>query len=189
MQNALKILVIASFSYTIASSAFAPLLAVFVQNIGGGVLEISALWSVQTITIGILIFWLAKIEDRLDQRKILILGYFMYAVGFFSYIFIQTVAQMFITQIYLGIAAALTIPAFDAFYSKSLTHGKESSEWGTWESGTRIIGAGAAVIGGVIVSQFSFNLLFVFMTVFSLISGIILLRLLNRKEFQKLFSV
>jgi MFS family permease len=187
MRRGLKILISSSFTYNIASASFGPLYAIFVEKIGGGILEASGVYAAQAITIGILIFLLGKIEDRIDKRKILILGYFMQFVGIASYIFVQNVAQLFVVQIYLGIAAAITIPAFDAFYSSSLDRGKESSEWSIWESGTRIIAALAAIAGGFIAAEFGFRYLFVWMAFFSGIAAFITLLFLRKKEYEKLF--
>ncbi len=187
MRHGLKILISTSFTFNIAAGAFAPLYAIFVEKIGGGIFEASSVWATQAITIGILIFLLGRIEDKIDKRKALVLGYSLHFLGFIAYIFVQNVLQLFLLQIFFGIASAITIPAFDAFYSRSLDRGKESSEWGIWESGTRIIMALSAVAGGYIASTYGFRTLFIFMSVFSGISVLIVAHLLRREEYAKLF--
>ncbi len=187
MRHGLKILISASFAFNTAAGAFAPLYAIFVEKIGGGILEASNIWAAQAITTGILLFLLGRIEDKIDKRKTLVLGYSLYFIGFVSYIFVQSVAQLFLVQIFFGIAFAINIPAFDAFYSRSLDRGKESSEWAVWESGARIIIALSAVAGGYIASTFGFRPLFIFMSIFSGISVLVVAHLLRREEYAKLF--
>ncbi len=187
MRNGLKILISSSFAYHIAAGSFAPIYAIFVEKIGGGILEASGIWSVQALIIGVLVFLLSKLEDKLDKRKMLVFGYGLHAVGFIAYNFVSNIWQLFAVQSFLGIAAAITIPAFDAFYSRSLDRGKESSEWGVWESGSRIISAGAAMLGGFVAAEFGFRYLFVLMSVFSILTVFIISHLLRREEYKSLF--
>lgn len=187
MRKGLKILVSSSFAFNTAAGAFAPLYAIFILKIGGGILEASWIWSLQTLIVGVLIFLLSKMEDKIDKRRMLVLGYTIHALGFVGYNFVSNVWQMFVLQALFGVAAAITIPAFDAFYSRSINRGKESSEWGIWESGTRIIAAGSAIVGGFIVAEFGFQYLFMLMSVFGVISAIIVSFLMRKEEYRNLF--
>lgn len=126
-------------------------------------------------------------QAAFGQPAFLFGSYFLYFIGFVSYIFVQSVAQLFLVQIFFGISFAIAIPAFDAFYSRSLDRGRESSEWVVWESGSRIIAAAAAFAGGYIASVFGFRQLFIFMSFFSAVSVFIVAHLLCREEYAKLF--
>lgn len=104
----------------------------------------------------------------------MIAGYFIVALGYVGYIFVSTQLGLFLIQIILGLGTAINKPAYVACYSKHLEKKKFVSQWGLWEAKEYIIGAIAALLGGFLVSRFSFELLFVLMAVLSFLSGVVI---------------
>jgi hypothetical protein len=76
--------------------------------------------------------------------------------------------QLLVVQVLIGLSLALSSPAYDALYSKSLEKGKEASQWGDWESMDFIVSAFAAIIGSAIAMAFGFATLFFIMFLISL---------------------
>ena len=79
---------------------------------------------------------------------------------------------LFVVQIIIGFGEAIYSPAFDALYSKHIDHHKAGLEWGAWETMNYFIYAIGAIIGGVLVSYFGFNMIFIIMMIISASSAL-----------------
>ena len=82
----------------------------------------------------------------------------------------------------LGIAEAISLPAFDGIYSKNLDRGRFASEWGMYETMDYLVTGVSAGVGGLIASVFGFQILFFIMFLLSLVSIAVSVKLyyLNR---------
>jgi len=187
MKNTLKILLWSSVFLNLSAGLFGPIYAIFVEQIGGDLLTAGGAYAGFSISLGVLVYFLGKWEDKIKrQENLVILGRFLTLIGTAGYLIIKAPIHLFAVQITLGIAQALTIPAFDSLYSKNLQKGKFASQWGSWEAMTSIAIGIAAILGGLIAKEFGFRLLFIIMTVIALIALII--ALLLRKEFKKFLN-
>jgi len=179
MNRILKTLLGAESFYILAAGMFGPIYAIFVERIGGHILEAGGAYAAFSLAYGILIFFISRWEDHVKhQEKLIVIGYALGSVGILGYLFISAPIHLFIVQIVLGIAGAIGSPAYDSMYSKYLDRGKFASEWGMYESMEYIITAIAALAGAFIAAMFSFQYLFLIMFFFSLIGLFISLRLL-----------
>lgn len=173
-----------SFFINLSAGLLGPIYAVFVEEIGGNLVTAGSAAAIFSIVSGILIYILGKVEDKIKhQENILIFGRILTFVGLVGYIFVKSPIYLFGVEIILGIATALSSPAFDSLYSKNLQKGKFASQWGAWESMCAITTGIAAIIGGVIAYKFGFKVLFVIMSIialFSLIATLLLKK--NIKE-------
>lgn len=184
MHRAIKILIVASIFFSFSSGLFGPIYAIFVEKIGGDILTASSAWTLYSVVIGILILVFGKWEDKLNKRKMIVLGYFINTIGIVGYLFIQQPIQIFIIQAILGVSSAILNPAWNAIFSTSLDRHRESSEWAYWEGAIRIDAGIAAVIGGVIATVFGFRTLFIFMTITAAASTVISVLLLRKKTWE-----
>jgi len=177
MKKALKILLAADSLFTVAAGMLGPIYAIFVvEKIKGDVLTASISWAIFTAVCGIVIYLFSRLAEKTKETEYwVIAGYFIIALGYIGYIFISTKPGLFFIQIILGLGAAMNKPSYDALYSKHLEDGKSISQWGLWEAKESIIGAVAALLGGFLVSWFSFELLFIIMAIIAITSGIIIL--------------
>jgi len=172
MHRILKILITSSIFYNFAAGMFGPIYAIFAQRIGGDILVASSAIAVYTAVVGTLILIFGRFEDRLDKKKVFILGRAINVVGVAGYIFVSSPLDLFMVQIILGIAIAMMNPTFEALYSRGLRRGHEAFEWSVWEGSINLVLAGAAVVGGVVASVFGFTALFALMTLMA-IGGLI----------------
>lgn len=188
MHKAIKILIGASIFFNFSAGLFGPIYAIFVQEIGGDILTASNAWAVYSIVIGALLLITGRLEDHLNRRKMVILGYFLSTVGTAGYLFVRQPLDLFIVQIILGVSAAINNPAWSAIFSTSLDKHCESSEWAEWEGIIRIDLGIAAFLGGIIVVAFGFRTLFILMTIISACSTVVSTLLLRSniwKDFLK----
>jgi MFS family permease len=184
MHRAIKILIASSIFFSFSSGLFGPIYAIFVEKIGGDILTASSAWTLYSVVIGILILVFGKWEDKLNKRKMIVLGYFINTIGIAGYLFIQQPIQIFIIQAILGVSSAILNPAWNAIFSTSLDRHRESSEWAYWEGAIRIDAGIAAVIGGAIATIFGFHVLFVFMTITAAASTVISALFLRKKTWE-----
>ncbi len=185
MRKGLKVLLITDSFVTLAFGLLGPIYAIFVENIGGDILDASGAWAAFLFATGIMTFFISRWEDHVKhQEKIMALSYLILAIGVLGYLFVETSIHLFIVQIVLGVGQAFNNPTYNGLYSRLLDKGRYVSEWGLWDSMSCIVTSIAALIGGAVATFYGFKALFLIMFVFSIISflaSISLLRAGNRK--------
>lgn len=171
MKRTLRILLFADVWATLAVGMIGPIYAIFVQEIGGDVLDASWAYFAFMITSGVVMYLISHWEDHVKHKeRLVLLGYGLSSLGLFSYIFVESQWHLIVTQCILGLAEAVLVPSYDALYSRSLTKNAEASEWGDWEAMRYLVTAVAALAGGYIADAFGFRILFIVMFAISLIS-------------------
>lgn len=181
MKKELKVLLAVSAMFTLAGGLFGPIYAVFVEQIGGDLLDAGGAYAAFSIATGVLIFILGRWEDHVKHmEKLIIIGYLLNVFGFVGYLLIRNPMDLFLVQILFGISAAINTPAYDGLYSKLMDRGRYASEWGMWESQYYIIGAVAAVSGGFLAEMYGFAFLFQIMLGISIIGFLFTLLLLRK---------
>src|SRR3989344_2491252 len=142
-----------------------PLLAVLTEKVGGDILDITWAWAIFLVVTGLLTIMISYFADKKDgfTEKLMFAGYILNALFTFGYLLVDSPYKLFIIQAGLGIATALATPTWDALYAKYEDKKHPTFTWGKHEGYYRLITALAIIIGGLIVSYFSFDLLFVLM--------------------------
>ena len=168
-----RILLVTNATILTASAMFGPIYALFVEEIGGSLLDASYAFGLYALTAGTITFISGKYCDKIRENElIIVLGYVIVGIGFLSYTLVNTVISLFIVQILIGFGEAIYSPAFDAVYSKHLDCKKRGRGWGMWEAMNYFTMAFGAVIGGTAVYYFGFNSIFVVMSLMSFASAI-----------------
>ncbi len=182
MRSLLKLLLAADFFALLGMGMITPIYAIFVEQIGGDILDASGAWAIYAFVSGILMYIIGKWEDRRKHyARMLLAGYLLRSLAFLSYFFVQNTIQLFGVQIILGLSLAVTTPSYDALYSKNLGKGRYATEWALWESMNMIVAAIAALIGGVIAGYFGFKTLFAIMFVSGIVGALISSVIMSRK--------
>ncbi len=184
MKRGLKVLLFSDALTNLALGMIGPIYAIFVENIGGDILDASWAYSVYLLTAGVVMYLISRWEDRFRHKeKLICIGYTITTIGCLSYFFVYNQASLLITQAILGLSMAILSPAFDAIYSHYIIKREEASDWGIWEAMSYIVTAIAAVIGGYTADLFGFKILFIAMFVVSFIGTIASLTLLRTKKY------
>jgi len=184
MRKGLKILIIADAWISLALGMIGPIYAIFVERIGGDILDAGWAYFVFTITSGVVLYLISKWENRIiHKEKLVVWGYAITAVGCLFYYFTETQTVLLITQAILGIGIAVVTPAFDAIYSHLVKTEKEASDWGAWEAMGYIVAAIAAIAGSYIASTFGFKILFIIMFFAAIFGVIASFRLLKGEKY------
>ena len=170
MKSPRRLFLLANSFFVLALGMFGPIYAIFVQQIGGDILDAGAAWSIFMIISGVGMLIMGKVQDMLKREKpMILLGYGLRSSAYLGYLFVSNVWHLFIVQIFLGLSAVVITPASDSFYTKYLEKGKFASQWAAWESLFFIISGVAAIIGAFIVKLFGFRILFLGMFLVSLL--------------------
>jgi DHA1 family quinolone resistance protein-like MFS transporter len=162
--KAIKLLVLFDSLLYLSSSFLSPIFAIFVERVGGGVVEAGWASAIFYFVSGLLIFAWGKLIDQTKEKELwLMFGYLIIASGYFMYLFVDSVWKLFLVEVVLAIGTSIQNPSFKTLFSIHLDKGREGQEWGLWESLTYFtMGIGAAC-GGMIVMAFGFHALLVIM--------------------------
>lgn len=182
MKRGLKFLVLADAWATFALGMLGPIYALFVEQIGGDLLDASWAYFTFTLTCGVVMYLLSFWENKVRHKeRLILLSYVLVSLGCLGYYFVETQFGLLITQVILGISIAVLSPAYDSLYSHYVTKKREASDWGLWESMGYIVGAFAALTGGYIADSYGFRTLFLVMFIVSLLGVGTALNLLRKK--------
>jgi len=176
--KAIKILLITNGFILIAGAMIGPIYALFVEKIGGDLLDASYAFAVFALAGGITTLISGKYSDKLKENElILVIGYGIVGVGSLSYMLVNSIWSLLLVQVIIGLGEAIYAPAFDAVYSKHLDDHHHGREWGAWEATNYFTAAFGAIAGGILVTLFSFNAMFAIMGLLCFVNAIYILRL------------
>ncbi len=167
--------------FVLASGLLGPLYAVFVERIDDSVLAVSFSWAAFLFSTTFFLLIVAKYADLVEEKKYLVMiGYLLQAIVWLCFPQINSLTQLIVLQIILGGAEALGAPTFQAMIADHLDDGNKIKELSVWKIVLNAATAVAAVVGGLIVATWGFNVLFYSMAGLALISFAGLL--INLKE-------
>ncbi len=171
--KAIKILLMTNSLVLISGAMIAPIYSIFVNKIGGDLLDASLTSGIFSLIAGITTFISGKFSDSIKENElIIVIGYILTGVGFIFYIFVNSILSLFLVQIFIGFSQAFYNPAFDAVYSKHLNKHTVGKDWGAWESINYFSTAIGSAIGGLIAAYLGFQILFLLMSLLCFISAL-----------------
>jgi len=156
---------------------FTPIFAIFIKQIGGGLLEMGLAYSILMAQTGILMLFSGSVADKFGIKKIYMAGSFLYSITLFFYIFVGQVYQIFILEFLKGIANGITIPLWSIISVRLADGTRIGREVGFMQAGFWIAQGIAGVVGASIAYFFSFQILFLFVGVTSLLGSLIIIPL------------
>lgn len=163
MNYGYKILLSASLLANFGDSLLGPFYAVFVEKIGGSILDIGFTVTIFGICTGILMIIIGKISDKYNKELITILGRGFFALGSLLYLIISSPWQLFILQIIFAVGTACLSAPLVALFAKHIQKQKEGEQWGLEGGGSFIAFGIASFVGTLIVNQWGFKILFIAM--------------------------
>ena len=171
--KALKILLAVNAATLFAGAMIAPIYAMYVEKIGGDLLDASLTSAIFSLVAGAVSLIAGRYSDKTKNNELIVaLGYFVLGVGYFFYTLVDSILSLFAVQVFIGIGFAISSPPYDALYSKHVDGHKSGTQWAGWESMAFITTAVGAVAGGLIATEFGFQSVFVIMSVLSLGSAL-----------------
>ncbi len=171
INKSLKILFLFNGIFVFAATLLGPLYAVYVESIDKNVLSISITWAVFLASATFFTFIVSRRGDSVKEKEYMLMGGFLIrAVSWLLFILVGNILHLIFVQILLGLGEALGSPSFDTIFAQHLDEGMQVREYSSWKiivNGTTAI---ATIIGGLIVVNFGFTVLFVVMSAMAMVS-------------------
>ncbi len=176
INKALMAMLMVSIFYMFAFGMFSPLYAIFVEKVGGDISVASNAWAIFMLTAGIMTFLTGRWENNTKQTVIgLAWSQFLVAGAYLMYCFTDKVAMLYGAQILLGLGASFFWPAFHSLYGKHVDKHNQAKQWSIYDALAYLLPALAAVIGGWVVKNYGFNVMFMIMAIISVVCGVYIL--------------
>ena len=176
-----RILLVGASYWWLGEGLFGPLFAVFAGKIGGDLLDISWAWATYLLVTGVLVIFVGRLADRFGHARLMILGFALNALFTWGYLFISEPWHLLVIQAGLGVSLALADPTWDALYSKYEDKNHRAFLWGISHGMEEIITGLAILIGGLIVSRYSFDALFIIMGIIQTVGTVYQAKILFSK--------
>ena len=169
----LRILLFTNSIILIAGGLLGPIYALFVEEIGGDLLDAGLTGAIFALAAGVTVLLAGKHSDRAkNPAHIVVFGYGVMGVGYLLYLLVDSIFSLFVVQVVIGFGEAVYLPSFDALYSRHLDGDKEGSQWGAWEAMNYFSIAIGSVVGGIIAQQYGFDELFILMALLCFASAL-----------------
>ena len=164
LNKALRIMLFTNGLILLAGAMLGPIYALFVEKIGGNLMDASIAGAIFALVAGITTFLSGKYSDKIKENElVMVFGYAVMGIGFLLYITIDSILALFLIEALIGFGEAIYAPVFDAVYSKHIDRRESGKQWGAWESTNYFMAAIGAIVGGGIVTLFGFQTLFIIM--------------------------
>lgn len=168
-----KVLLIGSGIWYFGEGLFGPLLAIFTEEIGGTILDISWAWAAYLVAYGALSIIFGRMSDTfVNKERMLVFGYILNAAFTFGYLLVSDSISLFIVQAGLGVAAALATPTWNALFDEYTDASVDGTGWGVSEGMASIITGVSIILGALIVDNYSFRSLFIAMGIIQTIAAV-----------------
>lgn len=170
-------LLAASLIATFADSLFGPLYAVYVQGIGGDILDVGNTVALYSIATGILMLIAGKLADRWSKELLTTIGFAVSAVGTLCYLFIQTPMQLYMLQIVFAVSTALLSAPLSALFAQYIQKEKAGLLWALEGGGGKIVSGVGLLLGTFLTHTFGFATVFVIIFVLQLCATLVQARM------------
>jgi len=178
-RKALKILLVSNNLWSLAEGMFGPLFALFANRVGGSILDVTWAWSGYLIVRGVASILVGKISDRwISKKSMMVGGFALNALLTFGYLSVSNRWGLLLVESGLGLAAALALPTWSSLFARYSGRTKNGWAWGLATGTDDFVTAVGIILGGLVVSQFSFTGLFVIMGFIQLIATTYLAKIL-----------
>jgi MFS family permease len=185
MNKGYKILLTASLLSGFADSLIGSFYAIFVQKIGGSILEIGYSMTIFSISAGILIILVGKISDKISKKYITVCGYLLFALGNFGFLFIKHPYQLFILQIVFALGVACLSGPMSSLFSQYIQKKNDGFQWSLGSGSSRIVTGLSVLTGTFILKYTGFKTLFLIMGILGLVATSIQMSLKEEDKQEK----
>jgi len=124
--------------------------------------------------------YLDKNHGEQDDFWFMFIGTFLSAFVPLIYMIASKPLHIYAAQCVQAVAMAMVIPSWSAIFTRHIDHGAEAYEWGLRSTGLGFGSGIAGAAGGIMVAFFGFKIIFVLVSIFTMISAVLLL--LIRKD-------
>jgi predicted MFS family arabinose efflux permease len=179
-----KNLILSDLVFYSAWGLISPIFAVFIIDIinGGNAFVVGMASGINLVIRSILRipFGIAADKKAKIAYNFMFWGLLFSALVPIGYIFSNLPIHVYILQALLGAMLAMSTAGWTSLFSRHLEKGKESTEWGVDAVAVGIGPGITSILGGIVVTYFSFNYVFIAVAIAGLI-GVSLLLVIKRE--------
>lgn len=180
MSKAESILLWSANLQALGSGLLGPLYAVFAQDVGGDVFELSWVYALYLATVGFGMVCFGRVADRYGHEYFSIVGLAVMSLATFSYLLVSTMTGLLLVQIVMGLGMAVQGPSWSALYDRHSGDGaNDGYVWGLSYGLWYVFQGISILVGGYVASRYSFELLFVVLGSLMALSTIVQARILR----------
>ncbi len=177
MPRRIPLLLLSSSLWYFSEGLLGPLFAVFSEQVGGDLLDITAAWATYLIVSGIAYPVVGRLLNGTRWKfRMITIGYALNTLFTFAYLLVSNTTELLLVQVGLGIAEAVSTPSWDAYYASQLRDSDSTDDtffWGIASGHTQFISGVAIAVGGLIANFVSFQALFVTMGALNLLATLV----------------
>jgi len=179
LNKIIRYLVLSDLVFYSGWGLISPVFAIFLINSiqGGNALIVGMAAGIHLIVRSLLRVPFGMYADKSQKiaYHLMIWGLLFSALIPIGYILSSMPVQIYILQAILGAALAMSTAGWTCLFSRHMDRGKESTEWGVDAVAVGLGPGIAGVLGGIGVTYFSFNSVFIAVTLVGLIGVLMLL--------------
>lgn len=179
LNKIVKYLVVSDLIFYTGWGLISPIFAIFLLDsiVGGSAFVVGMSAAVNLIVRSVLRvpFGIYADKNQKIAYQLMLWGLLVSAIIPIGYIYSKTPMQVYLLQAVLGAGLAMSTSGWTTIFSRHMDKGKESTEWGVDAVAVGLGPGIAAAIGGLAVTYFGFNRVFIAVTLMGLIGVLILL--------------
>jgi MFS family permease len=182
----IRILISADLMFNMAAGFITPVFAIFlVDSIQGGTIKlagaaVAVFWVIKSTLRVPIAYYLDKNIGEHDDYYSMVIGFTVFAIAHFLYLFARTPVHIYIIQALMGVAGAFAYTPWYGFFTRHIDHHHESFEWSISVSSVGFGLAAAGYISGVIAENYGFSPLFIISGIIALF-GVVMLMLIGKQ--------
>ena len=179
LNKIIKYLIYSDLVFYTGWGIISPIFAIFIlQSISGGnafVVGIAAAVHLIVRSLLRIPFGIKADKSQKVSYKFMLWGLLIAALVPLGYIISKNAWHIYIFQAVLGASLAMSTAGWTCIFSRHMDRGKESTEWGVDAVAVGLGPGIAAAAGGIAVTYFPFNSVFIIVTLMGLIGVLLLL--------------
>ncbi len=176
MTRALAAIIAASVFSSLYAGLVGPVYPIFIlERFAGTITDVGLLYTSFYLASAILKVFTGRLVDRIGKVPIFLLGGAIGTVCTLAYTLNLNITQLYLLEIFNGLAFALQRPAFLVLLTDATIPQKRGSQMGLFDSAEDLAGAISSLVAVLIVASFGFQFLFYLCSGFQATSGLIVL--------------
>ncbi len=180
IHNQIKTLIVVSSIITFTGALFTPFYVTYIQSIQGSFFFAGFSLGLFSILTGILIYFFGKVEIVFkNKRNLIVVGYAVRGLAFLFIGLSGSNTELLFGLIILSIGSAISLPAFDALYTRHVSRADSSVQWAELQSIAFIVTGFAALVGTLFIEKFGFREIFITLSALAFLVSIYLYRVKN----------